>query len=112
MKVPNRHEYPRRTSYIIAKYTIKEGSYRDVIKNIGAGGLLVKTSRKVAEGQTISLEFPLFDFENLIQATGKVIRCDPNGFAVAFDEPLRTLASKDGHILEIVHESERSSKKS
>ena len=107
MKTPNRHEYPRRTSFIIAKYTVKEGSYRDVVKNIGASGLFVKTSRKIALGQSISLEFPLFDFENLIQVTGKVTRRDADGFAVEFDSPLQALARKNGKFPEIVHESER-----
>lgn len=107
MKTPNRHEYPRRTSFIIAKYIVKEGSYRDVIKNIGAGGLFVKTSRKIALEQSIALEFPLFQFDNLIQVTGKVIRRDPDGFAVEFNDLLEALYCRNGEFPKIVHESER-----
>lgn len=107
MKTPNRQEYPRRTAYIIAKYTVQEGTHRDVIKNIGAGGLFVKTSRKVSQGQTIALEFPLFEFNNIVKVTGRVIRRDPDGFAVEFDHPLHALVSNDGEVPEIVHESER-----
>jgi Tfp pilus assembly protein PilZ len=107
MKNPNRHEYPRRTAYIIAKYTVKEGTHRDVIKSIGAGGLFIKTSRKVSLGQAVALEFPLFKFDKIIKITGQVIRCDHDGFAVEFDEPLDGLDCKDGEFPEIVHESER-----
>lgn len=105
---PNRHQHSRRTSYIVAKYTVKEGTYRDVIKNIGPGGLFVRTSRKIAEGQAIVLEFPLFRFDNTVEVSGKVVRTDADGFAVAFDEFLAALDSKEGPFPQIVHESDRS----
>ncbi|WP_319406236.1 PilZ domain-containing protein [uncultured Desulfosarcina sp.] len=104
---PNRHQHSRRTSYIIAKYSVKEGTYRDVIKNIGAGGLFIGTSRNIAEGQTISLEFPLLQFDKIIQVSGKVVRREHNGFAVDFDEPIDDLVGKDGLLPEIVHEGDR-----
>jgi len=104
----NRQQRSRRTSYIIAEYTVKEGTHRDVIKNIGAGGLFIRTSRRVAEGQPIVLEFPLFRFDNTIRVTGKVVRRDADGFAVAFDALLDALESKNGQLPEIVHEIDRS----
>lgn len=106
--IPDRHQNQRRTSYIIAKYHVKEGSYRDVIKNIGAGGLFIKTSRKIANGQPIVLEFPLFRFDTIVSVSGKVIRIDSDGFAVAFDELLDDLLCKKGMFPEIVHEGDRS----
>ena len=112
MKIPNRQEHPRRTAYIIAEYTVKEGTHRDVIKNIGAGGLFIKTSRKVSLGQAIALEFPLFQVDKIINISGKVIRRDHDGFAVEFDEPLDALVCKDGEFPEIVHESDRVSRNS
>jgi hypothetical protein len=106
---PNRKKRSRRTSYIIAEYIAKEGTHRDVIKNIGAGGLFIRTSRKIADGQTILLEFPLFRFDNTIRVSGKVVRIDSDGFAVAFDSLIKTLESKDGQIPDIVHEINRGS---
>ena len=105
---PNRHQHSRRTAYIIAKYTVREGTYRDVIKNIGAGGLFVRTSRKIAEGQSIILKFPLFQFDNTVQISGKVVRNDHDGFAVIFDKPLDGLNCDNGQFPEIVHEINRS----
>lgn len=107
---PNRKKRSRRTSYIIAEYTVREGTHRDVIKNIGAGGLFVRTSRKIAEGQPIQIEFPLFRFDNTIRVSGKVVRIDSDGFAVAFDSLIKALESKDGQLPEIVHEINRGSK--
>ena len=103
----NQRRFPRRAAFIIADYTVKEGSFRDIIKNIGATGLFISTWRKVAEGQPIELEFPVFNFESPLEIKGTVVRCGTKGFAVKFDEPIEGLICREGHFPEIVHESER-----
>ena len=104
---PKRNTYPRKTAYIIAEYTVKEGKFRDVIKNIGAGGLFVRTSRRIAVGQPITLRFPLFDFDQTTQVAGTVSRIAQTGFAVTFDEAIDDLICKKGHFPTIVHEGDR-----
>lgn len=104
---PNRQATPRRTAYIIAEYLVREGKFRDVISNIGSGGLFIRTSRKISLGQPIELEFPLFDFDNMVRVSGKVIRRDHNGFAVVFDETLNELVGIGGTLPDIVHEGNR-----
>ena len=103
----NQRHHPRRAAFIIAEYTVRKGTFRDIIKNIGADGLFINTTRQVAEGQTITLHFPLFEFEHPIRAAGKVSRRAPNGFAVAFDRPIPGLICREGHFPEIVHEMDR-----
>jgi len=103
----SRRQYPRRAAFIIAEYTHKEGNYRDFIKNISADGLFVRTWRKFVAEEPIILKFPLFQFDNTIQVSGKVVRNDHDGFAVTFDEPIQGLTCKDGHLPEIVHEADR-----
>ena len=105
--ITNKRRYPRRASYIIAKYTVREGTFRDVVKNIGAGGLSVRTNRKIALGQPISIEFPLFQFDNTLQASGTIVRRNLNGFVVTFNNPIEGLICKEGHFPEIVHETDR-----
>ncbi|MBC2712325.1 MAG: PilZ domain-containing protein [Desulfosarcina sp.] len=105
--IPNQRQYPRRASFIIAEYTVKGKTFRDVIKNIGAGGLFIRTWRKVAAGQSITLQFPLLNFENTLQVSGIVSRIDPMGFAVTFNESIDGLICKEGQFPEIVHESDR-----
>ena len=107
--IPNQRQYPRRAAFIIAQYTVIEGTFRDIIKNIGAGGLFVRTDRRIAIGQPILIKFPLFQFDNTLQVPGRVVRRDPHGFAVTFNEPIHGLICKEGHFPEIVHESDRSS---
>jgi hypothetical protein len=103
----NQRQFPRRAAYIIAKYTVREGTFRDIIKNIGATGIFVNTSRSISQGQSIELQFPVFEFDNLFQVKGRVVRATHNGFSVVFDQPIEGLICKEGHFPEIVHESNR-----
>lgn len=107
MNIPaNRRLHPRRAAFIIAEYTIKEGTFRDVIKNISADGLFVTTWRSVVADQPILLRFPLFQLDHTIQVSGKVVRTERDGFAVAFDDPITGLTCKEGMLPEIVHQAQ------
>ena len=103
----NRRKHPRNASYIIGKYKVLEGTFRDVIKNIVAGGLSVRTNRKVAVGQPITIKFPLFNFDSMMKVTGRIVCRDLAGFAVTFNEPIDGLVCKEGHFPEIVNERDR-----
>ncbi|WP_419663983.1 PilZ domain-containing protein [Desulfosarcina variabilis] len=91
-----------RTAYVIAEYTVLEGTFRDFIKNIGAAGVFIKTDRKIAVGQPVSTKFPLLNFDNIVQAYGRVVRRDADGFAVTFNESIEGLVCREGHFPEIV----------
>ena len=106
-KTPEQRQYPRRTAYIVAEYTVLEGTFRDIIRNIGAGGLFIKTHRKIAVGQPVTVRFPLYNFDQMVDSAGRVVRRDPEGFAVTFNEAIAGLVCKQGHFPEIVHEADR-----
>jgi hypothetical protein len=103
----NQRRFPRRAAFIIANYSVREGDFRDIIKNIGATGVFISTWRHIAEDQPIELHFPVFEFDNLYRVTGTVVRSDRKGFSVVFDQPIDGLICKEGHFPEIVHESDR-----
>lgn len=100
----NRRQHPRRADSIVAKYTVLEGTFQDKVGNIGAGGLFIKTIRRIAVGQPILTDFPILDLKNTIQVPGRVVRIDPNGFAVTFTEAVSGLICKEGHFPEIIRE--------
>ena len=100
-------QYPRRTLSIVAEYIVLEGTFRDEIKNIGAGGMFIKTERRIAVGQPIRIKFPLFDFDQIIQTSGRVVRNDADGIAVTFTDAIQGLICREGHFPEIVHEGDR-----
>ena len=103
----NRRRNPRRASYIIAEYTVREGVFRDIVKSIGADGIFINTRRTIAINQAAKLSFPIFDFNHQISVQGKVVRSTPNGFAVEFDTPIKGLIRKNGQLPDIVHEIDR-----
>jgi len=103
----NDRSFNRRTSYIIVEYRVKEGVFRDILKNLGANGLFISTTRHVAAQQPIELKFPLFEFEHQIQVKGTVLRSGPTGFAVELEQPIDGLITKSGKLPDIVHESDR-----
>ena len=103
----NRRQYMRQASFIVAEYTVQEGTYQDVIKNLSAGGLYIETKRKVRVGQPIILDFPLFKFKKIIEAHAKIVRANNKGFAVNFLNPINDLICEDGQFPDIVHEVDR-----
>ena len=104
----NQRQFARQAAFIIAEYTTKEGTFKDVIKNIGANGLFVRTWRKFVAEESIVLRFPLFRLDHMLQVSGKILRNDHDGFAVSFDRPIQGLVCKDGHLPEIVNEGDLS----
>ena len=100
-------KFLRRTSFIIGQYSVKEGTFRDIIKDISAGGLFIRTSRPIRVGQDINLRFPLFDFDHDVTVPGKIVKSDIEGFAVEFLYPIKKLIPKNGRFPKIVHETDR-----
>jgi hypothetical protein len=103
----NQRNHPRRTSFIIVQYSVQEGTFRDIIRNISANGMFVNTTRTIAEDQPIELLFPIFEFDSPIRVTGRVTRRVVNGFAVTFQQPIAELVCREGHFPDIVHEINR-----
>ena len=99
--------YQRKHGLIIAEYTTPDGKASGLIRNISAGGLFIRTDKKPFAGQSIVLQFPLFNFEEKISVSGKVIRIEPTGFVVKFDKPIYNLTYATDSSLEIVNEVDR-----
>lgn len=78
-----------------------------MLKNISADGLFVSTWRRYQYGEPIVLKFPLFSLDQIIQVRGKVIRKYHDGFEVSFDKPIQGLICKDGHLPEIIQQSDQ-----
>lgn len=94
--VAHRREYTRYTTLFSTKYTVKEGMFRDLIINIGAGGVFVSTRRKILQGRSINIQFPIFAFGKWLSVMGTVVRCDSKGFAVMFEEAIEVKILKEG----------------
>ena len=91
----NRRKYPRKLALFSAKYTVMSKTYRDLIGNVSAGGIYIYTRRNIANGQKISLRFPIVAFDMKPSVTGTVVRSQDRGFAVMFDQPIEARVSRD-----------------
>lgn len=94
--VAHRRQYSRYTPVFSAKYTIREGTFRDLIKNVGAGGVFIRTRRRVDLGRPVNIQFPIFAFGIWLSIMGRVVRCESEGFAVMFDEAMDVRLFNDG----------------
>jgi len=94
--IANRRRHTRRTALFSAKYTVKSGTYRDLVRNVSAGGIFIVTRRTIEDGQRISLRFPVLAFDRKPGVTGTVIRSHYQGFAVRFDEPVEEGICREG----------------
>ena len=103
----DKRRYARHAAPFSAKYSVKEGTFRDLIRNIGAGGMFVSSRRKIQLDQPISIRFPTFAFENRFYATGMIVRCNEEGFAVMFNEPIEEKLSMEGQFPGILSERDR-----
>ena len=84
-------KYQRKEIPIAADYIIQNKTYKDFIKNISAGGVYITTQQSQSIGQDISINFTLPDYQESIRVYGKIVRKDPHGFAVEFDDELEEL---------------------
>jgi len=106
--VAHRREYARYSAVFSAKYTTKEGRFRDLTRDVGAGGVFISTQRKIRQGQRINIQFPIFAFEKRLSLMGTVVRCESNGFAVMFEDAIKVKAFKDGRFPGNIKKNKRS----
>jgi Tfp pilus assembly protein PilZ len=90
------------------KYSAKEGKFRDLTRDVGAGGIFISTKRKIKKGRRINVQFPIFAFEMHLSLMGTVVRCEPEGFAVRFEEAIDVGIFKDGRFPGNIKENKRS----
>lgn len=110
--VAHRRQYPRYATVFSTKYRVREGTFRDLIRDIGAGGVYVSTRRAIKAGGSINIQLPIFAFEKRLSIMGSVVRCEPGGFAVMFNEAVDVKIFKDGGFPGNVQEDRRSTTKS
>ena len=74
-----------------ADYTIQGCSFRDFVRDIGAGGLFIQSCRPWPVGQEIQLVFSLYDHHAPKKLIAEVVWNCPEGMGVKFKSILRYL---------------------
>ncbi|MEE4380223.1 MAG: HU family DNA-binding protein [Candidatus Competibacteraceae bacterium] len=84
----DRRRYPRNAAAFAVQYTVNSVTYRDLVRDVSAGGIYIGNWRAIKDGQRISLRFPLAALEKEPRVMGTVMRSQDRGFAVIFDHPI------------------------
>ncbi|PIE67049.1 MAG: hypothetical protein CSA23_06175 [Deltaproteobacteria bacterium] len=105
--IPHRRQYPRYAAVFSTKCSAKEGKFRDLTRDVGAGGVFIRTKQRVRQGGRINIQFPIFAFEKNLSLIGTVVRSEPEGLAVMFDEAIDVRLFKDGRFPGNMKEDER-----
>ncbi|MBW1902175.1 MAG: PilZ domain-containing protein [Deltaproteobacteria bacterium] len=87
-KLAEMRDHPRRPSFIPVECSSDEVSFTDFIQDIGRGGAYIQTDGNFYVGQLITLTFSLHQDEEPTSVRGKVVRMDPQGIGVKFEEVL------------------------
>ena len=82
-------KYPRSPCSIETDYKIDDSAYKDLIENISAGGVYIKTNQTHSLGQEVTMTFMLAGHSKSITVKGKIIRVSAQGFAVKFNRELQ-----------------------
>ncbi|WP_372680074.1 HU family DNA-binding protein [Desulfosarcina sp.] len=92
----DRRRYPRNAAAFAVKYTVDSVTYRDLVRNVSVGGIYIGNWRAITDGQRISLQFLVSDFDNKPGVMGTVMRSQDKGFAVIFDHPIEEKICRTG----------------
>ncbi|MFO7494366.1 MAG: PilZ domain-containing protein [Desulfobacterales bacterium] len=88
---PDQRRFPRQNSANPSRFFIQDHEYQGVIKNVSADGMFIESPQSVAPGETVTIIFSLFSFEDPIRITGQIAWKDRHGFGVKLDLNLREL---------------------
>jgi hypothetical protein len=88
-KPADHRKHERKPSKIIVDFSIDNFPFTNLIKNISASGAFIETALPFSTEKELSMTFILPGHEDSVQITGKIVRTDPKGIGVQFDELLR-----------------------
>ena len=81
-------KHHRKQTSIYAVFSGQDCYFRDYIKDISAGGIFIETETALFINQELVITFFLPNSSKPIKIRGKVVRSDPKGFGIQFDELL------------------------
>ncbi len=91
-KFPEKREYPRKNASVYTIYETKKGDFRDFTKNISVGGVLMEPETTLPLHEDIFMTFFHSNFTFPVRTNGKVVRVDPGGVGIQFDQVIPNMS--------------------
>jgi uncharacterized protein (TIGR02266 family) len=79
-----KRKHPRKAYFMAVDYATEDRAYKDFIRDIGMGGVFIRTRMPFSVGQEISLSFPLPDQRRHVKINGEIVRAGEQGIGVRF----------------------------
>ncbi len=67
-------------------YATVDSMFTEFTRNVNEGGVFIHTDDPLEVGEAVALQFTLPGTESPIKGCGRVVRSEPNGMAIEFDE--------------------------
>jgi Tfp pilus assembly protein PilZ len=90
-EIIEKRKHPRKRTFIQVDCASDRCAFTDFVQNISAGGVYMETPLPFFVGQEISMSFSLTDAEAPVKITGKIVRVDPKGIGIQFNEILESV---------------------
>jgi uncharacterized protein (TIGR02266 family) len=97
-----KRDHERKPFFMVIDYSTEDRVYKDYIQNISAGGVFIETQMPFAEGQELSLSFPLPNYQKYIKISGEIIRTSQHGIGVRFKKPDQEQEEMIRSLIEII----------
>jgi uncharacterized protein (TIGR02266 family) len=79
-----KRKHERKPFFMVVDYSTEDRMFKDYIQNVSAGGVFIETQMPFAEGQELSLSFPLPNYQKYIKISGEIVRTSLQGIGVQF----------------------------
>ncbi len=83
-----KRKHLRISTFISTDFADDDRIYKDFIRNLSAGGLYIETEAPFLANKELRMTFFLSDSEDPIKITGKIVRIDPKGVGVEFNDTI------------------------
>jgi hypothetical protein len=92
-KFHEKRGYLRKNASVYAICETKNSKFRDFTKNVSASGLLIEPETTLSFHEDIFLTLFHKSFDHPVRTNGKVVRVDPGGVGIQFDQVIPTMSS-------------------
>ena len=88
---PDKRKHHRKYVSIYAICETKNCNFRDFTKNVSSGGVLIETNTTLSANEDVFMTLLHSSFEVPIRAGGKIVRVDPKGIGVKFENTMHSI---------------------
>ena len=87
-KPKDKRKYSRKPISIFAICETNDHNFRDFTKNVSAGGAFIETKANLSLDEDLFMILFHTSFETPVRTGGKIVRIDPEGVGVKFNETI------------------------